>query len=171
MIEKNITFSERIVSMLIDGIIIMGIAMIFIILLFILGLGNDITSRILLLSLIYSLFLCKDLYQGQSFGKKKFNLKIISINNKELSSFKLIIRNLFIVIWPIEIIMCLINPQRRLGDIIVGSKLVYDKSNNKTLNLKKYIIILTIVMILCFSFLYFVFYTLIPENMIRILYS
>ncbi len=61
MIKKDVTFSKRLISLLVDGSVIIGIYIPLIFILFIVGLGNNLIFRILLLSIIYSLFLCKDI--------------------------------------------------------------------------------------------------------------
>lgn len=80
-----------------------------------------------------SLFLCKDLYaQGQSKGKAICNLRIVESSDNAASPFKLILRNLFMIIWPIELFMILINPESRLADIIFGTKVIYCENKSAT---------------------------------------
>lgn len=172
MIKKDVTFSKRLISLLVDGSVIIGIYIPLIFILFIVGLGNNLIFRILLLSIIYSLFLCKDiLFQGQSIGKRILKLKVRDLNGRGISSFRLVLRNFFVIIWPVEIIMCLINPQRRLGDILIGTEIAYDNMKSTFIAKKKYFISFTIVMTLCFLLFYSIFYILIPKNIIQLLYS
>ncbi len=172
MIKKDVTFSKRLISLLVDGSVIIGIYIPLIFILFIVGSGNNVIFRILLLSIIYSLFLCKDiLFQGQSIGKRILKLKVRDLNGRGISSFRLVLRNFFVIIWPVEIIMCLINPQRRLGDILIGTEIAYDNTKSTFIAKKKYFISFTIVMTLCFLLFYSIFYILIPKNIIQLLYS
>lgn len=172
MIKKDVTFSKRLISLLVDGSVIIGIYIPLIFILFIVGLGNNLIFRILLLSIIYSLFLCKDiLFQGQSIGKRILKLKVRDLNGRGISSFRLVLRNFFVIIWPVEIIMCLINPQRRLGDILIGTEIAYDNTKSTFIAKKKFFISFTIVMTLCFLLFYSIFYILIPKNIIQLLYS
>lgn len=172
MIKKDVTFSKRLISLLVDGSVIIGIYIPLIFILFIVGLGNNVIFRILLLSIIYSLFLCKDiLFQGQSIGKRILKLKVRDLNGRGISSFRLVLRNFFVIIWPVEIIMCLINPQRRLGDILIGTEIAYDNTKSTFIAKKKFFISFTIVMTLCFLLFYSIFYILIPKNIIQLLYS
>lgn len=172
MIKKDVTFSKRLISLLVDGSVIIGIYIPLIFILFIVGLGNNVIFRILLLSIIYSLFLCKDiLFQGQSIGKRILKLKVRDLNGRGISSFRLVLRNFFVIIWPVEIIMCLINPQRRLGDILIGTEIAYDNTKSTFIAKKKIFISFTIVMTLCFLLFYSIFYILIPKNIIQLLYS
>lgn len=41
-----------------------------------------------------------------------------------------LIRNLFIVVWPLEVLTSLINPHRRLGDFITGTMVIPSKKEN-----------------------------------------
>ncbi|GHV17559.1 hypothetical protein FACS1894169_12950 [Bacteroidia bacterium] len=172
MFKNNITLSKRLMSLLIDGLILMVICMFLISILLILNLAQNIACRILLLSILFSLFFCKDiLFRGQSIGKRNLKLKVQDVSNQKTTLLRLILRNLFIVVWPIEIVLILINPQRRFGDIIFGTKLVSDDTKNTKIYKKEFVGSFTIVLIICLCFFYFVFYVLIPENTIRILYS
>lgn len=47
-----------------------------------------------------------------------------NLNGQIASPMRCFIRNIFIIIWPLEVIVALINPSRRLGDIVAGTKLV-----------------------------------------------
>lgn len=81
-----------------------------------------------------SVFLSKDSINGQNFFKKRFNLQVTnSYNNKAASSFKSIIRNVFIFFLPIDIIL-LILKQRRFGDFIARTKVVKSTKIEKNIN-------------------------------------
>jgi len=84
------------------------------------------------MALLNSLYFCKDIFGAQSIGKRIFKLKVINtkinknedkVSTLELSSFRLLLRNLFVYMWPIEIIL-LMYQDKRLGDIIVKTKVV-----------------------------------------------
>lgn len=161
MIKKDVTFSKRLISLLVDGSVIIGIYIPLIFILFIVGSGNNVIFRILLLSIIYSLFLCKDiLFQGQSIGKRILKLKVRDLNGRGISSFRLVLRNFFVIIWPVEIIMCLINPQRRLGDILIGTEIAYDNTKSTFIAKKKILYFFHYCNDLMFStFLFHILYT------------
>jgi uncharacterized RDD family membrane protein YckC len=74
-------------------------------------------NTILGFGMIY--YLLKDLYKGRSIGKRFMGLVVTDNNNKSAipRMNRLIIRNVTVLIWPIEIIV-LILKRRRLGDII-----------------------------------------------------
>lgn len=115
------------------------------------------------MSLLYSLFFCKDIFGSQSIGKRIFKLKVINtkidknddmVNTLELSSIRLILRNLFIYIWPIEIIL-IISKTKRLGDLIVKTKVVpFNKQVDRVdkINILKNIFIFILVFTITLSF-------------------
>lgn len=70
----------------------------------------------------YILF--KDLmFRNQSIGKKLFKLKVSTINGTTPNWGVLILRNLTVIIWPIEIILILIY-NRRITDFILKTQVV-----------------------------------------------
>lgn len=75
------------------------------------------------LSLMLSLFLCKDNIAGQSIGKRIFNLKVVDYNGKSLNIIKLTARNLFVFLAPIEFVL-LLYYDNRIGDNVIKSKVV-----------------------------------------------
>jgi len=61
--------------------------------------------------------------------------RVIDIKtNKPASEFQCFVRNLTIIGWPIEVIVGLINPQRRLGDFLANTKVITsDKEKLKSM--------------------------------------
>jgi hypothetical protein len=77
------------------------------------------------LAIYITLVLQKDVLNGMSLGKRKVGLQIIDIDtNKKASSFKCVLRNSLVFIFPLEILISLFLPERKLGDFIAGTKLV-----------------------------------------------
>jgi hypothetical protein len=73
---------------------------------------------------LWSIYFNKDIYRGRSLGKIRSGLQIVDIKSgRAADPLKCLIRNLFIFIWPIELIIVLVSPQRRLGDFVAGTKL------------------------------------------------
>jgi uncharacterized RDD family membrane protein YckC len=73
----------------------------------------------------FALYLCKDSIQGRSPAKRVIKLQVV--NNAAglpASPLRCLVRNLFLVLWPIELIVALINPPRRIGDFVAGTKVV-----------------------------------------------
>ena len=80
----------------------------------------------------FSLYFNKDIYLGQSIAKKILKFQILDTQtNLPANPIKCLIRNFTILFWPVEVIAALINPERRIGDYIAGTKLaVYEPGIN-----------------------------------------
>lgn len=82
---------------------------------------------------VFIFYCCKDIVNGRSIGKRLFGLAVQHHNNKVPKVSSLIIRNLFTFLWPVELILILISPQKKkIGDRIVNTD-VYLVKNNKGL--------------------------------------
>jgi uncharacterized RDD family membrane protein YckC len=115
------------------------------------------------MSLLYSIFFCKDIFGSQSIGKRMLKLKVINtkinkdeekVNTLELNPIRLILRNLFVYIWPIEILL-IFYQNKRLGDIIIKTKVVpFDKQVDtiKKIDVFKNLFIFLIVFAITLSF-------------------
>ncbi|MBB3696580.1 RDD family protein [Flammeovirga yaeyamensis] len=88
---------------------------------------------------IYALYFCKDAFKGRSLGKLATNLQVYDNKTDEIASpIKCFVRNISIIIWPIEVIMVMINPNRRIGDYISGTYVdIYDKKANAKVDFPK----------------------------------
>ncbi|QIX62082.1 RDD family protein [Hymenobacter sp. BT18] len=73
----------------------------------------------------FALYFCKDIINGQSIGKRITKVQVVDNNTGLVASpMKCLLRNVFCVIWPLEVLMTLINPGRRLGDLLAGTRIV-----------------------------------------------
>jgi uncharacterized RDD family membrane protein YckC len=89
--------------------------------------GHDVFI-LLFFVMFFCMYLCKDIFGGQSFSKKMMDIQIIDINSgKRASKFKTILRNLFLVLWPIELLLILLSRDQRLGDKVAGTTIAYQK--------------------------------------------
>lgn len=72
-----------------------------------------------------SLFFSKDSINGRSPGKRALNLQVVD-NKTDIaaSPVKCFVRNVFCIIWPIEVVLTFISPSRRIGDMVAGTKVV-----------------------------------------------
>lgn len=78
----------------------------------------------------FAIYLCKDIIHGRSIGKRVTNTQVVD-NKTGLSATPLqtLARNITCIIWPVEVIITLINPERRLGDRIAGTRIaLYDRN-------------------------------------------
>ena len=154
---KKVT-SRRIVALAIDLFILVIIEMFFLYFTISSRLGlNSFCYKILVLSLLYSLFFCKDIIGSRSIGKRVMHLRIIGTNNKPITLKTLVLRNLFVFIGSVEIILCFINSRKRVGDFVMNTKVtdnpeLISTSKNSYINC---IFCFIIVFLLTFSVFYF----------------
>ena len=71
-----------------------------------------------------NLYFMKDSVRGRSVGKRATNFQVLCNNGSAASPLRCFIRDIFIIIWPVEFFVLLFSPSRRLGDIIAGTKVV-----------------------------------------------
>lgn len=93
--------------------------------------GSDLGNGKYLFLLAVAFYFCKDSVNGRSIAKRLLKLKVVN-NNTELnaSPIQCLIRNLFCIVWPIELIVTLFSPHRRIGDFIANTKVVQDNITN-----------------------------------------
>jgi uncharacterized RDD family membrane protein YckC len=71
------------------------------------------------LLLFFCLHLLKDSIQGRSLGKRLVGISVRSLDGMDASLKSLVLRNLFSVVWPVDLILLLVSEdQRKLGDRI-----------------------------------------------------
>ena len=130
--QKQISVETRFGSMIADHFIMTFVMMIFCIPLIISDTsdpGKDAYNDpfIRYLSFIgFALYFCKDCINGQSVAKRYFKLQVV--NNKTgiaAAPWQCLVRNFFCVMWPIEVLVAFKNPNRRIGDRVAGTKLVF----------------------------------------------
>lgn len=95
--------------------------------------GNGMGAFVYVGMIGIALYLCKDSFDGRSAAKRILKLQVI--DNKTglaASPLKCFVRNLTLIIWPLEVIMILANPSKRIGDRISGTHVVnYDPALEK----------------------------------------
>ena len=69
------------------------------------------------------LSMLKDIFNGASIGKRIVKIKVVDENNQKPSIGKLILRNLTLVIWPLEFYF-LLNNKIKIGDRITKTQVV-----------------------------------------------
>jgi uncharacterized RDD family membrane protein YckC len=75
---------------------------------------------------LFVIYFCKDCVGGRSPAKRILKLAVVDYKtNTPAKPFQSLIRNLFVLIWPIEVIVSFFNQERRSGDRIAGTKLNY----------------------------------------------
>lgn len=89
---------------------------------------------------LFSLYFNKDILNGQSPAKKILRLQVVDrATNEAANPLRCLLRNLTILIWPIEVIVILFSPSQRLGDKIANTKVVIldDTKEKKPLHKKE----------------------------------
>jgi len=121
---------HRISSMLLDHIIMTIVIMIpwFLILILIISkivIFDDQAVKIAFLSMLF-IYLNKDFFNAKSPAKRLLGYQVVNRKNeKPATELHCFIRNLTIgVAWPLEVIVGLINPERRIGDFIANTKVI-----------------------------------------------
>jgi hypothetical protein len=84
--------------------------------------SNSLRGLLTALIVSWLLFLLKDFYHGQGIVKRFFKVQVVDIStNKYATPLQRFIRNLTILVLPVEIVVLLINDGRRLGDIMADT--------------------------------------------------
>ncbi|TKG91573.1 hypothetical protein EYV94_21345 [Puteibacter caeruleilacunae] len=129
-------FNNRLKSMISDLqyclSIMMPVVLIMMIIFFVSGFVEDMDNFSTYLSImmipwmfILLIILNKDIAFGMSAGKRTFGFKIIDFKTKqEASQMQCMLRNVTMLIWPIEALMTAFNSKRRIGDLIAGTEVV-----------------------------------------------
>lgn len=80
-----------------------------------------------------SAYFNKDIFNGRSPGKRILKMQVIDNKTDQVANpLRCLVRNFTIAIWPLEVIFVLINPKRRLGDKIAGTRIDYVGNPEKT---------------------------------------
>ena len=146
MTEKNeLTAGKRIGAMLLDHIVMTFVIMIIAMPTMMSKFDNAFADEplapkgaidwsLILMCFGMALYFNKDMIQGKSIAKRALKQEVVDIKTgKVASALKCFVRNLTIAIWPIEAIVVLISPSRRIGDYLAGTRveLMTDERNSK----------------------------------------
>lgn len=73
----------------------------------------------------FALYFCKDIINGRSIAKRILKLQVVDNKTGQVATpFQCLIRNIFCVIWFVEVIVSMTNTSRRLGDRIASTRVV-----------------------------------------------
>lgn len=115
---------RRIKAFLID-IAILGVLDVFILVIFITNTTmNFLCIHGLAAIIIYILFFCKDVFNGQSIGKRIFKLQVVTEKGKTVNVQNRIARNMIALLQPIDALYMINNNGKRLGDIICRTNVI-----------------------------------------------
>lgn len=74
-----------------------------------------------------TMYLCKDIIGPRSLGKRLLNLQIVNEGDRQAAPARCVMRNMTLLIWPIELLIAMLNPSRKLGDRLAGTRLQFCK--------------------------------------------
>lgn len=127
---------DRLASMLIDHFVMSGIAMIFSIPYFISMFVDAFNVKhappqveffgpLSFVGLMgFALYLCKDSINGRSIAKRAMKLQVVNESDGQVASpLRCLARNILCFLWPLEVLVTLINPSRRIGDRLAGTRI------------------------------------------------
>jgi uncharacterized RDD family membrane protein YckC len=154
MTEQKISSGTRIGSMILDHFAMTVIIMLFFIPVMVINFATafsttheqpnpDMFGGMKYLMLFgFSIYLCKDCINGRSIAKRILKLQVVdNLTGQAASPIKCFIRNIFCILWPLEVIVALVNTSRRVGDRVAGTKLVvFDKSVEEKMKFGKVLI-------------------------------
>ncbi|MGJ8685067.1 MAG: RDD family protein [Nonlabens sp.] len=171
--EINLRF-HRISSMLLDHIIMTIVIVPPMIVLMILAtngllkIGNGTFSVVFFFMMF--VYINKDFFNAKSPAKRILGYQVINRKTeKPASELQCFVRNLTIAIaWPLEVIVGLINPERRIGDFLANTKVVVsEKEKLKTIwtDFKYKILKLNLIGIIIIGVIYFYGLSLLMPNM------
>lgn len=168
--DKKVTIGIRLVLMLVDHFamtfVIMGLGLLTFGMVFLIELIEDdhwtlIIVLGIMVPLMFSVYLNKDALNGQSPAKRILKFQVIDHKSHEVASpLQCLIRNLFIPFWILEIPFVLINPERKLGDLIAGTRIVKHETNEKVKPKIKELLTSIFIGIVYMAIIFFVYYYL-----------
>ena len=113
------------------------------------------TDIFLSMFIVYPLAMNKDFLNGKSIGKRLFGIQVQNLSKTKPNELQSVIRN-FLPIIPIDFIITIFSPSRRIGDIIAKTKIGFENDLNiKTIKseLKQYKISTDLIIAILFSLL------------------
>ncbi len=82
-------------------------------------------DNLFLMLVPFAVYFCKDSFHGRSIAKRVLKLQVVEHSTGQPASpLRCLVRNLLIMFWPIEVIATLVNPERRLGDRLAGTRVI-----------------------------------------------
>lgn len=137
--NRPISVGTRIGAMLLDHVFMTIIAMVFFLPTMISGFSdafkvsheqtdfNFMEGPMKYIGLIgFALYFCKDIINGRSIAKRILKLQVVDNKTGQVASpLQCFVRDIFCVLWIIEVVVALTNTSRRIGDRVAGTRLVY----------------------------------------------
>lgn len=122
-------------------------------------------------ALMITLLLCKDCMNGQSIGKRVMKLQVVDSNTEEnISAVRHIVRNLFLPLWYIEILILMISKKERIGDYVARTKVISNDASVGKMQLDKNTLFAVLLCFVVIFLLSFVLFRLIDSPMLQLLF-
>jgi len=122
-------------------------------------------------ALMITLLLCKDCMNGQSIGKRVMKLQVVDSNTEEnISAVRHIVRNLFLPLWYIEILILMISKEKRIGDYVARTKVISNDASVGKMQLDKNTLFAILLCFIAILLLLFVLFRLIDSPMLQLLF-
>ena len=120
---------QRVLSMLLDHIIMCIIIVPLGVIIFgIISQFEEYLNKPIGMILIWSpmfLYFNKDFFKAKSGAKRFLGYQIIDNKTKKpASELQCFLRNLTLIAWPVEVLVGLLNPERRIGDFLANTKVI-----------------------------------------------
>jgi uncharacterized RDD family membrane protein YckC len=137
--NRPISVGTRLGAMLLDHVFMTIIAMVFFLPTMISGFSgafkvsheqtdfNFMEGPMKYIGLIgFALYFCKDIINGRSISKRILKLQVVDNSTGQVAPpLQCFIRDIFCVLWIVEVIVAMTNTSRRIGDRVAGTRLVY----------------------------------------------
>ncbi|MBL4655299.1 MAG: RDD family protein [Bacteroidia bacterium] len=125
---EKVTIVKRLASMLIDYLVIGSIAVLsgipILIIAFLIKRYFNIDLYWTGVVIIVGIYINKDFFRGKSFAKRLIGLQVMKNKKDEVATrFQCFIRNLTIILFPLEVFISLFSRQRRIGDLLAGTRI------------------------------------------------
>ena len=139
--NKQISVGTRLAAMILDHFFMTIIAMVFFLPTIISNISetmkishkqedfNPMSGPMIYIGFLgFALYFCKDMINGRSIAKRILKLQVVDNKTRqEATPLQCLVRNIFCIIWPIEVIISVTNTSQRLGDRVAGTRLIpYD---------------------------------------------
>ena len=156
LLMKKISIGRRHGTMLLDHalICVIGIAPISFYHLIVDPKGPAVPTSPFEMMPFFVIYFCKDCIGGRSLAKRILKLVVIdNQSNHPATSLQTVIRNLFVIVWPIEVFVSFFNQERRIGDRLARTKLAFYEPAEKTYKINTLQFLGAILLAAAFTFL------------------
>ncbi len=121
-------------------------------------------------AMMVTMLLCKDCINGKSAGKRIMKIEIANEKEGEkVSAVSCVVRNIFVVLWIIEIFVLFISKEKRIGDYVAKTKVVSSSKVEKIKFDKD--TLLTVLLCFCIIFLFmFLVFNIFNSSSFELLY-